>query len=160
MNGIKQPGSSNCFVCGVENESGLHMRFYTVAPGQVETVHTVPARFQGYPGYVHGGVIASMMDEVMGRVFMETGSDRFMVTAELKIRYRKPVPIETPLTLRGRAVKDRGRMAQAEGEIMDPDGNILVTGEIIVAAIPEDMRAAGNYEAMGWKVYSDEEDQV
>jgi uncharacterized protein (TIGR00369 family) len=158
--GSKQPGSSHCFVCGVENESGLHMRFYTVAPGQVETVHTVPSRFEGYPGYVHGGVIASMMDEVMGRVFMEPGSDRFMVTAELKIRYRKPVPIETPLTLRGRAIKDRGRMAQAEGEILDPQGEVLVTGEIIVAAIPEEMRLSGSYEAMGWKVYSDEEDQV
>ena len=57
--------------------------------------------FQGYPGVVHGGIIASMMDEVMGRVFMGGAIDRFMVTAELKIRYRKPVPILQKFNLEG-----------------------------------------------------------
>lgn len=160
MVGIKQPGSSHCFVCGVENPHGLHMHFYTTAPGQVESVITVPEHFQGYPGIVHGGIIASMMDEVMGRVFMENGSGRFMVTAELKIRYRKPVPTQTPLTLRGRAIKDRGRIAQADGEILAPDGTVLVTGEIIVANLPEELRIVGNEAEMGWKVYPDEELKV
>ena len=91
----------------------------------------------------------------MGRVFMEAGSDRFMVTAELKIRYRKPVPVGVPLTLRGRAIKDRGRMATAEGEILDAEGNTLVSGEIVVADIPEHLRVTGNSADMGWKVYPD-----
>lgn len=151
----KQPGSSHCFVCGRENIHGLKMNFYTIAPGQVESVYTVPSEYQGYPGIVHGGILASMMDEVMGRVFMEAGSDRFMVTAELKIRYRKPVPVGVPLTLRGRAIKDRGRMATAEGEILDAEGNTLVSGEIVVADIPEHLRVKGNSKDMGWKVYPD-----
>lgn len=152
----KQASSSHCFVCGRENIHGLKMNFYTTAPGQVESVYTVSPDFQGYPGIVHGGILASMMDEVMGRVFMENGSDRFMVTAELKIRYRKPVPTGIPLTLKGRAIKDRGRMATAEGEIIDPDGNVLVSGEIVVANIPAELRIPGNAEDMGWKVYPDD----
>ncbi len=157
MAGIKQPGSRNCFVCGVENPHGLHMSFYTTSPGHVETTLSVPDCFQGYPGMVHGGIIASMMDEAMGRVYMEDGSDRFMVTAELKIRYRKPVPIQKPITIRGRAIKDRGRMALAAGEILDSEGNILVTGEIIVANMPDEFRNVDDEEALGWKVYPDQE---
>jgi acyl-coenzyme A thioesterase PaaI-like protein len=160
VKGIKQPGSSKCFVCGVDNPHGLHLNFYTVEPGKVETVYTVPDHFQSYPGVVHGGIIASMMDEVMGRVFMDNDSDRFMVTAELKIRYRKPVPVNQPLTLRGWAVKDRGRMAQAQGEILGPDGDQLVVGEIIVADIPAEIRGTGSLDAMGWKVYPDQEETL
>lgn len=156
---IKQPGSSHCFVCGVQNPCGLHMRFYTTGPGQVEAVQTIPAQFEGYPGFVHGGIIASMLDEVMGRAFWEEGTDRFMVTAELKIRYKKPVPIETPLTIRGRAIRDRGRMATAEGDILMPDGDLLVAGEIVVATIPPGMHSRAADEAMDWRVYSDEEDR-
>ena len=76
------------------------MHFYTIAPGEVEAHHILTDHYQGYPGVVHGGIIASMLDEVMGRVFMEGDPPRFMVTAELKIRYKKPVPVNTPLKLK------------------------------------------------------------
>jgi uncharacterized protein (TIGR00369 family) len=151
----KQPGSSDCFVCGVNNPFGLKMKFYTTAPGVVETTYTVAEEYQSYPGFVHGGIIACMMDEVMGRVFMPDGSDRFMVTGEIKIRYRKPVPILTPLTLRGRAIKDYGRVARAEGEILDPDGTLLVQGEITVAELPAEMKTESDFDKMGWMVYPD-----
>ena len=49
-----------------------------------EAHHTLSAEFQGYPGVIHGGIIASMLDEVMGRVFMEGDPPRFMVTADFK----------------------------------------------------------------------------
>lgn len=92
----KQATSTHCFVCGVQNPSGLHMHFYNVSPGEVEANYTVSETYNGYPGIVHGGIIASMLDETMGRVFMETDPTRFMVTAELKIRYRLPVSVNTP----------------------------------------------------------------
>ena len=57
----KQPNSKHCFVCGVENDNGLKMTFYTVGDGIVEAEYVVPERFQGYPGVVHGGIIASML---------------------------------------------------------------------------------------------------
>ncbi len=153
----KQAQSQHCFVCGVDNHTGLRMKFYDLEPGTVEATYTVPDRFQGYPGVVHGGIIASMMDEVMGRVFMGGGIDRFMVTAELKIRYRKPVPTGIPLTLRGKAVSDNGRIARAEGTILNADGEILAQGEIIVANLPAALKPAGESVGTGWKVYPDGE---
>ncbi len=154
----KQAQSSHCFVCGVENPSGLKMRFYDIAPGIVESTFTVSELYQGYPGVVHGGIIASMMDEVMGRVFMGADDPRFMVTAELKIRYRKPVPIQQKLTLRGQAVRDNGRVARATGTIHGPDGDLLVEGEIVVANIPERLVPPMDNETLGWKVYPDQEE--
>lgn len=150
---IKQATSLHCFVCGVENPSGLHMHFYTIADGEVEATHIVRDEFQGYPGIVHGGIIASMMDETMGRVFMEGEPPRFMVTAELKIRYKKPVPINTPLKITGHRIKDNGRVGQASGEILGPDGTVLVTGEITVVNMPGLSMGSEKLEALGWKVY-------
>ncbi len=129
------------------------MHFYTISPGEVEAKFTVPEQFQGYPGIVHGGIIASMMDETMGRVFMDGDPPRFMVTAELKIRYKKPVPINTPLKLTGHKGKDNGRIGKATGEIIGPNGEIFVLGEIIVVNMPGDLPGSKELEDMGWKIY-------
>lgn len=135
------------------------MHFYTISPGEVEANYTVSDQYQGYPGVVHGGIIASMMDETIGRVFMEGDPPRFMVTAELKLRYKKPVPVNTPLILRGHRVKDNGRIGQATGEIIGPEGEILVTGEIIVVNMPGDPMNSEDLEKIGWKVYPEMEGQ-
>ncbi len=136
------------------------MHFYTISPGEVEATFTVPEQYQGYPGIVHGGIIASMMDETMGRVFMEGDPPRFMVTAELKIRYKKPVPVKTPLKLTGHKVKDNGRVATATGEIINADGEILVVGEIIVVNMPGELPGSKELDDMGWKVYPEKEGTV
>ena len=62
-----QPNSLKCFVCGLENPYGLHLRFFDSEPGEVIAEVTVPEQFQGYPGIVHGGIIAAMLDEAAGR---------------------------------------------------------------------------------------------
>jgi uncharacterized protein (TIGR00369 family) len=151
----KQPNSLNCFVCGVNNPIGLKMTFYNLGPGEVQAEYTVPEQYQSYPGIVHGGIISSIMDEVMGRVFMQNGSDRFMVTAKLSIRYRKPVPIGKPLKILGHATSDNGKIGKAVGEMFGPDGEKLVDGEIVVANIPSSLKMPDNQEGMGWKVYPD-----
>lgn len=133
------------------------MHFYITAPGEVEARFSVPDKYQGYPGIVHGGIIASMLDETIGRVFMEGDPPRFMVTGELKIRYKKPVPVNTPLILKGHKVKDNGRVGQAIGEIVGPNGDVLVTGEIIVVNMPGPAASSVDLENMGWKVYPETE---
>ena len=129
------------------------MHFYNVGLGQVEATYTVSEKFNGYPGIVHGGIIASMLDETMGRTFMEDDPTRFMVTAELKIRFRKPVPVNVPLKLTGLRIKDTGRVGHATGEIISPGGDILATGEIIVVNKPGAKMSINDLEDMGWKVY-------
>jgi acyl-coenzyme A thioesterase PaaI-like protein len=153
----KQAQSRHCFVCGIDNPFGLKMKFYTISPGIVETHYTAGEHHQGYPGIVHGGIIASMLDEVMGRVFMGDENPRFMVTGELKIKYRKPVPLGQVLTLRGEAVKDNGRVAKAIGTISGPDGTLLVEGEILVVNIPQHLIPPMDNQTLGWQVYPDQE---
>jgi len=153
----KQPTSTHCFVCGIENPVGLHMHFYNTSPGVVEAEYVVSEQFNGYPGIVHGGIIASMLDEVMGRVFMEDDPTRFMVTGEIKIRYRKPVLIDTPLKLIGQKIKDTGRIGTAIGKIIDADGEVLVTGEITLFNKPGQKMTEEELAAMGWKVYPEKD---
>lgn len=102
---------------------------------------------------VHGGIVASMLDEVCGRVFMKAGSARFMYTARLEVRYRKNVPVGKPLMLSGQAVRDRGRMAEAKASICDEDGNLLAEANALLVEIPGDAIPPADLEALGWKVY-------
>ncbi len=155
---IKQPNSRNCFVCGVENSFGLHMKFYDDENGGVYTEMVVPERFQGYPGVVHGGIIAAMLDETAGRVFMNGPDPQFYVTAELKIRYRKPVPIGETLILKGHKGPDggkKGRVAFAAGEIWNKNGDLLASADIVIVEVPEAIKQDFEMEHDGWKIYPD-----
>lgn len=154
----KQPGSKNCFVCGRENPAGLKMDFYTTAPGETRAEFSVPSDYEGYPGMVHGGIIAAMLDETGGRAWMDD-PNHFMVTAQLNIRYRKPVPTGTPLVLLGLAGMRRGRVAEAHSEIHGPGGEVLAEAELVLVDVPEEQLAAVNPEETGWQVYPDEEEK-
>ena len=154
-----QPSSKSCFVCGVENPAGLHLHFYDSAPGEVTAEITVPERFQGYPGIVHGGVIAAMLDEVSGRSLMGSGEKpRFMFTGRLSIHYRKNVPTGQPLRLVGRAGADKGRSATATGSIYNQNGDLLAEAEAILINVPDEMVNLSDLESFGWKVYPDDMD--
>lgn len=149
-----QPNSRYCFVCGLENPFGLHLRFHTTDTGEVVAEYTVPDRYQGYPGVVHGGITASMLDEAIGRVYMGAPENpRFMFTARLELRYRKNVPTGQPLRLVGRPVKDRGRSATASGALYTADGELLVEADALLVNVPDGVVENSDLEALGWKVY-------
>jgi acyl-coenzyme A thioesterase PaaI-like protein len=152
---MKQPNSNHCFVCGRNNPYGLNLKFYETAPGEVVVEYTVPEQFQGYPGVVHGGVVAAMLDEVTGRVHMGGYPPRFMFTARLDVRYRKNVPIGQPLKIIGRAGISRERTATAKGEIIGPNGDILAEAEALLINVPEAMVNNVDLDALGWKVDPD-----
>jgi acyl-coenzyme A thioesterase PaaI-like protein len=153
----KQPNSLNCFVCGTENPCGLHLKFYSNGPGEVTADYTVPERYQGYPGVVHGGIVAAMLDEVAGRTHMEGNPPRFMYTARLELRYRRNVPVGQPLRLVGKAGKSKGRSAAASAMIYDQEGILLAEAEALLVDIPAEVIGAADLPALGWKVYPDEE---
>ena len=151
----KLPNSKDCFVCGLENVHGLQLAFYKEGDDSIVVNYTVPERFQGYPGVVHGGIVTTMLDEILGRVFMFDDPDRFMFTAKLTTRYRHPVPIGEPLKMVGSVVKDRGRIAEAKAELFGPDGGLLAEAEGLLVALPEDTMDTDTADALGWKVYPD-----
>ena len=150
----KQPGSKTCFVCGRENPIGLMMDFYTTSPGECRTELSIPEAYEGYPGVVHGGIIAAILDETGGRAHM-TDPTRFMVTAQLNVRYRKPVPSATPLEILGFAGERRGKVSNARSQIRNKDGEVLAEAELVLVDIPESQIAALDPEQLGWRVYPD-----
>src|SRR2546430_8601836 len=105
----QQPNSAMCFGCGLKNQAGLRIKFYNDGPGACQATVVLEDPHQGYPGIAHGGVVATMLDEALGRAAMSPDSNHFMFTAKIEIRYRQSVPLHQPVTLRGRIIKDRGR---------------------------------------------------
>ena len=149
-----QPNSRHCFVCGLENEHGLHLRFYETAEGEVTVETTVPDHFQGYPGIVHGGIVASLVDEALGRVHMGPADNpRFMFTAKINVTYRKPVPTEKPIRIVAKAVKNTRRLATSVCSIYGPEGDLLAEADAMLVNIPEEMLEDTDLESLGWKVY-------
>ncbi len=155
---IKQPNSRMCFICGLENPVGLHLHIYETAPGEVEASYTAPEHFQGYPGVLHGGIVAAILDELSGRALMgsEPMTPRFMFTAKLEIMYRKNVPISVPLKIVGKAGKSRSRSAEGWAGIYDTrTGELLAEAETLLINVPSDQFNAGDLDRLGWKVYPD-----
>ena len=142
-----------CFVCGLENPAGLRLVFYETGPDEVKATYTPPAAFQGYPGVLHGGIVASLLDEAGGRVVMIGNHNHFMMTAKIEVKYRHPTPIGQPLTITGRLVKQRGRLALAHAELSLADGTVTAEADLTLADLPGEAVTHGDLEALGWRVY-------
>lgn len=152
----KQPNSKMCFICGLENPVGLKLKIYQTEPGIIETTYTAPDHFQGYPGVLHGGIVAAILDEISGRAHMGDPSDpRFMFTGKLEIKYRKNVPIGKPLRIVGRAGKARAKMAESWAGIYDENGDLLAEADALHINVPQDQFDLSGLEELGWKVYPD-----
>ena len=149
---IKQPNSDHCFICGRKNPHGLYMTFYDNGLDEVHSEYKVPDEYQSYPGIVHGGIIAAMLDEAVGRVAMIGDHHHFMMSVKLEVKYRRPVPTETPLSIVGRIVKLRGRLGKAVGEIILPDGAVAAESAMTLADVPPEMLVGVDVEALGWRV--------
>jgi acyl-coenzyme A thioesterase PaaI-like protein len=154
----KQPNSRMCLICGLENPVGLHLHIYETEPGTVETNYTAPEHFQGYPGVLHGGIVAAIIDEISGRAHM--GSDplnpRFMFTAKLEVKFRKNVPIGKPLKIIGRAGRSKARSAEAWAGIYDAKTNeLLAEGTTLSINVPDEQFDKSRLNALGWAVYPD-----
>lgn len=152
----KQPNSKMCFICGLENPAGLHLHFYETEPGVIETTYTAPDHFQGYPGVLHGGIVAAILDEVSGRAHMGSDPDkpRFMFTAKLEVKYRRNVPIEKPLKIIGRAGKSKAKSAEAWAGIYDSGTNeLLAEGTALLIDVPQEQFETSRLNELGWKIY-------
>jgi len=156
MHNHRQPNSAQCFACGLQNPFGLQLTFFDNGLDEVRCEYTVPERFQGYPGIAHGGIVASILDEVLGRVSMIGDPMHFMMTATMELKYRQPVPLHTPLTIFARKTKDRGRIAKAEGAVYLPDGSIAVEATMTLVDLPPQFTINEDVaNQLGWKVYGD-----
>lgn len=154
----KQPNSRMCFICGKQNIAGVHVAFYEPGDGTVLARFTGQEKHQGYPGRFHGGVIAGILDETLGRAIrLEHGDAVWGVTVELAVRYRKPVPIGVELQAVGRVVIERHRAFEANGEILLPDGEIAAEARGKFVKLESSAVAQFDPEVEEWRVWPDEE---
>ena len=151
----KQPNSKYCFVCGVGNHQGLQLAFYHDESGTVYAEATVPDQFQGYPGTVHGGIVAALLDEVATRAAMVEDPNDFKVTARMTLRYRKKVPTGEPLQMIGWIEREGGRALKAAAEIRLLDGSLGAQAEALMVDYPEPFVEGGELDRLSWKVYPD-----
>lgn len=118
-----QPGSALCFVCGTQNPHGLGVRF--MDDGRVVWTEIAPREHhQGWPGVLHGGIIAAVLDETIGRVaFLH---DRWVQTARLELRFHKPAPLGTALRATGEMTRDARRLMEMRGRLIEVESGALL----------------------------------
>lgn len=155
----KQNNSRHCFVCGLENDFGLHASFYETASGDlVATVHPKNGH-QSYPGRMHGGVIAALLDETIGRAIAIGRDDQVWgVTIELTTKYRKPVPLDGDFKVVGRVTKEGGRIFEGSGEIILADGSVAVEASGRYMKVPIDKITQDDFAAEDWFLREDVSD--
>ena len=157
LDGFKlQPNSAMCFGCGLENHSGLQMRFVDNGTDELRSEISVPEHFQSYPGVVHGGIITSILDEATGRVPLIGDPDHFMMTVKLEVKFRQPVPVETTLTVIARIVKQRGRLMTTRSEVRLPDGTLAAEAEVLLADLPAEVAIEANLAELAWRIWPQE----
>ncbi|MBI3750277.1 MAG: PaaI family thioesterase [Chloroflexi bacterium] len=127
-----------CFACGELNEHGLRLQLHATSEG-CWTELTLDPRFQGWDSVAHGGIVTTLLDEVMA--WSVIGRDTWGVTARLNISFRKPVPVGVPIRAEGWVVEDRRRTFRTAGKVVDlASGTVLAEGEgTFVAAPPEQL---------------------
>ncbi len=126
---------NQCFVCGPGNPIGLQVRFALVDE-VCQAEFTPSEQHMGYHNVTHGGIIFSLLDDVMANWLWLQGIKCF--TAKADIRYRGELPIGTPTRLEGRCLKRKGRLAQMEGKVIRQDTGAVVAEATGSFMIPPD----------------------
>lgn len=139
--------ASHCFGCGPANPQGLHLVFSTdtTVPGHpTATTHLQLDRLhEGPPGYVHGGIIATLLDEAMSK--LNRPLDVLAVTRHMEVDYLRPVPLHQPLVLTSRHSHRDGRKLFHQAEIQDPDGTVLARGKGIFIKLDKALLARAGF---------------
>jgi uncharacterized protein (TIGR00369 family) len=118
---------NRCFGCGQANPAGLHLEFLLAADHSVVCLAAIPDTFEGPPGYLHGGIIATLMDETMSKAVRARGLTA--MTRQMEIDYLRPVPICTPIRMEGCVQRSEGRKNWTEARILDEKGTVLAIGK-------------------------------
>ncbi len=142
--------SRMCMVCGVENRFGLQGRFFVLDSGEVVGVFSPRLEHQGYPGRMHGGMVAALLDETIGRAVNLAQGDTWGVTIKFSMRLRKPVPLESEVKVIGRITRDSSRAFEGTGELILQDGSVAAEAEGTYVKLSIDQIATVEFSESDW----------
>lgn len=150
----RQPTSKLCFLCGKDNPHGLKLVWFNDYDNKlVYTNVTVPETYRSYPGVVHGGIIAALIDETSGRAaWINDDFNSLMVTLKMEVIYKKVTPTNTPIKVVGRLIKGTPKRAVVVAEVILPDGSISAKGSVIIYRMPPEVKTDwGAEEQAEWE---------
>jgi uncharacterized protein (TIGR00369 family) len=123
-----------CFACGPDNLAGMHLKFtYDKKRKTFVCRFRLDERYTGPPGHCHGGIIATILDEAMGKV--NKLRQVVAVTAQMTVEYLRPVPLNQPLRVEARAVSSERRKHVNMGEILNRKGEVLARGQALFISV-------------------------
>lgn len=154
----KQHNSRKCIVCGLKNDFGLKASFYELEDGQLVAIFKTLEEHQSYPGRLHGGMAAAMLDETIGRAILIKDENTWGVTVELNLKYKKPVPLGEELKVVGRITRDTSRLFEGTGEILLKNGEVAVTASGKYIKMPISKISDSESEEEEWLVVESDED--
>jgi uncharacterized protein (TIGR00369 family) len=114
---------SLCFCCGADNERGLHLSISYPEKGTAETSLEAPSWFTGWKSMTHGGLLATLLDEIMAHACV--GMAQRAVTAEITVRFQKAVETGALIRARGKVEEARGRVLSTRGWLYDAEGALV-----------------------------------
>ena len=132
---------NHCFVCGPDNPGGMRLKFVLDEERQTFVCRfRLSKRYTGPPGHCHGGIIACILDDAMGKV--NKLHQVVALTREMTVEYLKPVPLHKPLRVEGREIEKSGRTHVNAAEILNEKGEVLARSKgVFIAINPEEMFA-------------------
>ncbi len=138
-------------VCGLENKFGLHTAFFETDKNELIALIRPLTEHQSYPGRMHGGIAAGILDETIGRAIAIGKSDQdWGVTVEFTTSFRKPVPLDRNLWVVGRVTKDGSRFFEGTGEIILENGEVAVSAKGRYFKMPLDKITGSGLDGLNW----------
>ena len=141
---LPHTAQNRCFGCGQANPTGLRLEFFLAGDGSVVALPTVPDAFEGPRGILHGGIVATLLDEAMSKAVRAKGFTA--MTRHIEVEYLRPVPSVTPLRIEARAVQSDGRKHHTEARILDATGKVLARGKALFIEVNPTGKASGRPE--------------
>jgi acyl-coenzyme A thioesterase PaaI-like protein len=127
-----------CFACGTLSEHGMQLDLH-VAGDRCWTELELADRFQGWDGIAHGGIVCTILDEVMAWSLATT--DNWGMTARMTIAFKRPVPLGVPIRAEGWMTHQRRRLVETAARLVDvTSGELLATADGVYVAADEERK--------------------
>jgi uncharacterized protein (TIGR00369 family) len=120
---VVRSANNRCFGCGPANSAGLQLEFTDASDNGVVCETAIPSSFESYPGYLHGGIIATLLDEAMSKAVRAHGVSA--MTRQMEVEFLRPVSSGKPIRLEGRVIRSEGRNFWVKATVSNSRGTAL-----------------------------------